>query len=112
MLSCVQIFATLWTVACQAPLYMDFSRQEYWSGLPFPTPGELPDPRIKLLSPEASMLAGLFLAYLVLNITISRKVVNYVGKFMLSMCINVSMLKAKYSETKHDKIKLKIQNYF
>ena len=35
-----------WTVALQAPLSMDFSRQEYWSGLPFPSPGDLPNPRI------------------------------------------------------------------
>ena len=35
--------ATLWTVACQAPLSMGFSRQKYWSGLPFPTPGFLPN---------------------------------------------------------------------
>ena len=38
---------TPWTVACQAPLSMEFSRQEYWSGLPFPPPGNLPDPWIK-----------------------------------------------------------------
>ena len=41
LLSCVQLFATLWTVVCQAPLSMRFSRQEYWSGLPFPTPFKL-----------------------------------------------------------------------
>ena len=40
----VQLFATPWTVAHQVPLSMVFSRQEYWSGLPFPTPGSLPDP--------------------------------------------------------------------
>ena len=40
--SCVQLFATLWTVARQAPLSMGFSRQEYCSGLPFPPPGDLP----------------------------------------------------------------------
>ena len=39
--------ATPWTVACQAPLSMVFSRQEYWSGLPFPSPGDLPNPGIK-----------------------------------------------------------------
>ena len=39
--------ATPWTVACQAPLSMRFSRQEYWSGLPFPSPGDLPDPGIE-----------------------------------------------------------------
>ena len=46
--SCVQLFAILWTVALQAPLSMEFSKQEYWSGLPFPTPGDLPNPRIKV----------------------------------------------------------------
>ena len=40
----VQLFATPWTIARQAPLSMEFSRQEYWSGLPFPSPGKLPDP--------------------------------------------------------------------
>ena len=42
-LSCVQLFATLGTVARRAPLSMGFSRQEYWNGLPFPTPGDLPN---------------------------------------------------------------------
>ena len=51
LLSRVQLFATLWTVACQAPLSMEFSRQEYWSGLPFPPPGDLPDPGIESGSP-------------------------------------------------------------
>ena len=46
----VQPFATLWTIAHQAPLSMGFSRQEYWSGLPCPPPGDLPDPRIKPMS--------------------------------------------------------------
>ena len=50
-LSCVQLFVTPWTVAHQAPLSMGFSRQEYWSGLPFPSPGDLPDPGIKPTSP-------------------------------------------------------------
>ena len=50
-LSQVRLFLTLWTVARQAPLSMDFSRQEYWSGLPFPSPGNLPDPGIKPRSP-------------------------------------------------------------
>ena len=47
----VQLFATPWTVAHQAPLFMGFSRQEYWSGVPFPSPGDLPDPRIEPRSP-------------------------------------------------------------
>ena len=50
-LSRVQLFATPWTVAYQAPPSMGFSRQEYWSGLPFPSPGDLPDPGIKPGSP-------------------------------------------------------------
>ena len=44
-------FATPWILACQAPLSMGFSRQEYWSGLPFPPPGDLPNPGIKPMSP-------------------------------------------------------------
>ena len=44
-------FVTPWTVACQAPLSMGFPRQEYWSGLPFPSPGNLPYPGIKPGSP-------------------------------------------------------------
>ena len=51
LLSCVQLFATPWTVAYQAPPSMEISRQEYWSGLPFPSPGDLPDPRIEPRSP-------------------------------------------------------------
>ena len=47
----VQLYATLWTVAHQAPLSTGFSRQEYWSGLPFPSRGDLPDPGIKPWSP-------------------------------------------------------------
>ena len=43
----VQLFVTLWTSAHQAPLPMGFPRQEYWSGLSFPSPGDLPDPGIK-----------------------------------------------------------------
>ena len=55
--SCVQPFVTLWTVACQAPLSMEFSRQKYWSGLPCPPPGDLPDPGIEpgpLVSPAVA----------------------------------------------------------
>ena len=54
----VQLFVTLWMVALQAPLSMGFSRQEYWSGLPCPPPGDLPDPRIKLTFLTSPALAG------------------------------------------------------
>ena len=49
--SCVQLFASLWTVARQASLSMGFPREEYWSALPFPSPGNRPTPRIKPVSP-------------------------------------------------------------
>ena len=48
---CVRLFVTPWTVAYQAPPSMGFSRQEYWSGLPFPSPGDLPNPGIEPRSP-------------------------------------------------------------
>ena len=51
-LSCVRLFATPWTVAYQAPLSMGFSRPEYWSGLPFPSPGDLPNTGIQLQFPS------------------------------------------------------------
>ena len=54
----VQLFETPWTVACQAPLSMGLSQQEYWNGLPFPPPGDRPDPRIKPTTPVAFTLAG------------------------------------------------------
>ena len=57
MVSCVQLFVTPWTVACQAPLSMGFSRQGYWGRLPFLTQGDLPDPGIEPASPA---LAGRF----------------------------------------------------
>ena len=46
-LTCVRLCATPWTIACQAPLSLGFSRQKYWSGLPFPPPGDLPPSGIK-----------------------------------------------------------------
>ena len=57
-LSHVQLFAIPWTVAHQAPLSMEFSRQEYWSGLPFLSPGDLPNPGIEPRSLRSPALAG------------------------------------------------------
>ena len=51
LLSLVRLFATPWTVAYQAPPFMEFSRQEHWSELPFPSPGDLPNPGIEPRSP-------------------------------------------------------------
>ena len=58
--SCVRLFVTPWTVAHQAPLSTGFFRQEYWSGLPCPPPGDLPDPGIKPVSLMSPALAGVF----------------------------------------------------
>ena len=57
---CVQLFVTPWTVVHQTPLSMEFSRQEYWSGLPCPSPGDLPNPGIKAESVMSPALAGGF----------------------------------------------------
>ena len=59
-LSHVQLFVTPCTVVCQVSLSMGFCRQENWSGLPFPPPGDLPDPRIEPTSPISPSLAGGF----------------------------------------------------
>ena len=58
MLSRVQLSATLWTVAHQAPPSMGFPRQEYWGGLPFSSPGDLTNPGTEPESPESPALAG------------------------------------------------------
>ena len=59
-LSHVRLSASLWAVACQAPLFMGFFRQKYWSGLPFLPPGDLLNPGIKPESPASPTLAGRF----------------------------------------------------
>ena len=58
LLSCVQLFAAPWAVTLQAPLLLGFPRQEYWSELPFPSPGDLPDPGSQPRSP--SLVDGFF----------------------------------------------------
>ena len=58
--SCVELFASLWTVAHVAPLFLGFCRQEYWSGLPCPPPGDLPNSGIEPTSPASPALAGRF----------------------------------------------------
>ena len=55
--SVMSLYYPPWITACKAPLSMGFSKQEYWSGLPFPPPGDLPDPGIKAMSPT---LADIF----------------------------------------------------
>ena len=60
VLTRVRLFATPWTAACQAPHSMECSGQEHWSGLPFPAPGDLPNPGIKPVSPASPALVGTF----------------------------------------------------
>ena len=60
MLSRIQLFVTHRTIAQQAPLFMEFSKQEYWSRLPFPPPRDLPDPGTEPVSPASPALAGKF----------------------------------------------------
>ena len=59
-LSWVQLFVISWTAVCQAPLPMEFSRKEYWSGLPFPTPWDLPNPGKEPMSLVSPALTGRF----------------------------------------------------
>ena len=75
VLSRVQLFMTPWTVARQAPLSKGFSRQEYWRGLPFPSPREFPNPGIKPTSLESPALANGFF-----TITPPGKPISRVGK--------------------------------
>ena len=81
-LSRVRLCAAPWTVAYQAPPSMGFSRQECWSGLPFPSPGDLPDPGIKPRSPalQADALLSEPMQKYMLNDSISRKSLGYMNK--------------------------------
>ena len=77
MLSCVQLFAEPWTVVYQVPLSMEFSRQEYWSWLPFPPPGDLPNPGAELVSLASLPLAdGFFTIVPPVSLVISLYVVE------------------------------------
>ena len=88
-LSHVLLFATPWTVAHQAPLSMGFFRQEYWSGLPFPPPGDLSDPGIE---PRSPVLKAYFLPLShqgrpvwVQNLVLRTKQIVFFGKEALSL---------------------------
>ena len=77
LLSPVQLFETLWTVDHQDPLSIGFSRQEYWSGLPFPTPEDLPDPRIRLMSRVSCIGRFLYLRATWEATSIHYYIINY-----------------------------------
>ena len=80
-LSCVRLFATPWTVAYQAPWSMGFSRQEYWSGLPFPSPRGLPHPGIEPGSPalQTDALPSEPLGKPVKNLKLLMNLINFKG---------------------------------
>ena len=91
-----QLFATPWTVAHQAALSVGFSRQEYWSGLPFPSPGDLPDPRIEPGSP--ALQAGSLLSEppgkpILQNSTLKSTVIPAMS--LLLLCLLPDMLGLK-----------------
>ena len=81
LLSCVRFFETPWTVARQAPLSIQFPRREYWSALPCPTPGDLPDPGIKPVSLASPALASGFL-----TTSTTQLARNQRGKAHVLMC--------------------------
>ena len=66
-LGCVQLFVTPWIVAHQAPLSMEFSRQAYWSGLPFPSPWDLPDPGIEPGAPALQATREAQIGYILIQ---------------------------------------------
>ena len=102
--SSVQLFATPQTVACQAPLSMGFSRQVYWSGLPFPSPGNFPNPRIKsmashLLSWQEDYLPPSHLGSTPITLlTLTNSVLfsgDWLAPFILSLCSRHIFLQTK-----------------
>ena len=85
--SCVQLFVTPWTVAPQAPLPMEFSRQEYWNGLPFPTPGNLSNPGTEPKSLVFPALAGGFFTTAALGKPPASTRGQYEKWFMLTLSV-------------------------
>ena len=80
------LFATPWTVACQAPLSLGFSRQEYWSGLPCPLPGDLSKPGIKLVAPASPTLADRFYGFFVIRTTWEAQSCNTINSCFHQLC--------------------------
>ena len=77
--SCVQFFVTLWNIACQAPLSMGFSRQEEWSGLPYPPPGIFLAPEIKPESLTSPALAG---GFFTIHATWEAQLSGYINPYL------------------------------
>ena len=93
LLSHVQLFATPWTIAHQAHLSMEFSRQEYWSGLPFPPPGDLPDPGVEPTSP--ALAGGFFTAeppgkYVIPQLAVIKPSLNYLTEVISLLALQTA----------------------
>ena len=90
------LFATPWTVALQASLSMGFSRQEYWSGLPFPSPGDLPNPEIETVSIASPTLEGRFFTTVPpgkpINIYILKLYIYIICKYIYIIYVKVKSL--------------------
>ena len=97
----VQLCATLWTVALQSLLSMEFSRQEYWSGLAFPTPGDLPDPGIEPASLVSPALAGRFFTTLPLEKPMVER--NGIGSFVESWMDLETVIQSEVSQREKNK---------
>ena len=82
-LSCIRLFATLWTISHQAPLSIEFSKQEHWSKLPFPPPGDLPKPETKLESLVSHVLQVDSLPLSYQGSTIPCKLIPYDKSWLL-----------------------------
>ena len=108
----IQLCTTLWTVACQAPLYMGFSRQEYWNGLPFPSPGIVPNPELEPMFPA---LAGrFFTTYSTceawFNVLESTKYFRLRITYFLNCCKNKANWKIKKILQMHNILKMFISS--
>ena len=90
----VQLCATLWIAACQSPLTMGFSRQEYWSGLPCPPPGDLSDPGVELLSLSSTALTDVLFPT---SATWEAQICTYLFRFLLYSRNKHNILKQLYS---------------
>ena len=95
-LGCIWLFATLWIVAHQAPLSMRFSRQEFQSGLPFPPPGDLPDPVIERESIVSPALAGGFFVVVQLLSHVWLFVTPWTAAHQASLSLSISQSLPKF----------------
>ena len=97
MLSYVWLFVIPWTVAHQTPLSLGFSRQEYWSGLPFPLPGDLPNPGIKPVFLESPASAGRFFA----TRAIWKALIDYISHYNIEILSANHAMVQSFSGTKY-----------